>query len=279
MPDFDRSGGRSQITRPSIKLEEFLTNSIARGTEISERDMQNNEPVRRTALTDIRHWDEYNVQWLRQAFTGEEEWLQYPTTLSVKNPSTYEMRGDIEVRLRYLKNLKDRIDLYDEVSQSIPTPQPASASPSSERTVFIVHGHKEAPKQEVARYLQTVTDLKPAILHELPKRGQTIIEGLERAAAHAVFAVVLLTADDEGGPQASHERYSRARQNVVFELGMFIGRLGRSKVAVLYEHGVELPSDMNGILYTSLDSTDAWKLALGRELLAAGVAVDLNRAI
>lgn len=71
----------------------------------------------------------------------------------------------------------------------------------------------------------------------------------------------------------------RARQNVVFELGLFIGMLGRDKVAVLYEQGVELPSDMSGILYTSLDSDGAWKLSLGRELLAAGVAVDLNRAI
>ena len=94
-----------------------------------------------------------------------------------------------------------------------------------------------------------------------------------------MFAVVLLTADDEGVARMSRERYLRARQNVVFELGMFIGRLGRSKVAVLYEHGVELPSDVNGILYTPLDSAGAWKLSLARELLAAGIAVDLNRAM
>ena len=70
----------------------------------------------------------------------------------------------------------------------------------------------------------------------------------------------------------------RARQNVVFELGFFIGALGRSRVAVLYEDGVELPSDMNGILYTILDAQGAWRIGLGRELRAAGFAVDLNRA-
>jgi len=89
---------------------------------------------------------------------------------------------------------------------------------------------------------------------------------------------VLLTADDYGGIKGSPESNARARQNVVFEPGFFIGALGRSRVAVLYEETVELPSDMNGILYTTLDSQGAWQLSLGRELRAAGFAVDLNRA-
>jgi len=105
-----------------------------------------------------------------------------------------------------------------------------------------------------------------------------IIEKLEEFAATAAFAVVLLTADDCGGSGQTAERRPRARQNVVFELGYFIGALGRSRVAVVYEDGVELPSDMNGILYTVLDPAGAWKLGLGRELRAAGFAVDLNRA-
>src|SRR6266704_784967 len=76
------------------------------------------------------------------------------------------------------------------------------------------------------------------------KRGQVIIESLEAFAATAAFAVVLLTGDDYGGIKGSPESNARARQNVVFELGFFIGALGRSRVAVLYEETVELPSDM-----------------------------------
>src|SRR5690349_16828516 len=74
MSDFDEPRRSNQIVGSSAKVKKLLEDSIARGTEISERDMLNNEPVRRIALTDIRHWDEYNLQWLRQAFTGDQEW-------------------------------------------------------------------------------------------------------------------------------------------------------------------------------------------------------------
>jgi predicted nucleotide-binding protein len=226
----------------------------------------------------LKSWDEYNRRLLQAAFTGQEEAQGYPKPFNSGNPSTFEITAEINNRVRYLQDLRDRIELYEEQPKGAPMqPEPANANTRS--SIFIVHGHQEALKQEVARYLQAITNLKPAILHELPKSGRTIIEGLEHAAANSVFAVVLLTSDDEGGVRNSPERYMRARQNVVFELGLFIGLLGRSSVAVLYEQGVELPSDMNGVLYTALDNAGAWKLNLARELLAAGVSVDLNQAI
>ena len=91
--------------------------------------------------------------------------------------------------------------------------------------------------------------------------------------------MILLTGDDEGGIRGSGNYHPRARQNVVFELGFFVAALGRSRVAVLYEEGVELPSDMSGVLYTPLDAGGAWKLALARELRAANLDVDLNRVV
>jgi predicted nucleotide-binding protein len=145
-------------------------------------------------------------------------------------------------------------------------------------SIFIVHGHADGPKQQVARFLETATNASPIILHEQAKRGQAIIETLESYAASAAFAIVLLTADDYGGLADSQPPKPRARQNVVFELGFFIGTLGRSRVAVLYEENVELPSDMNGILYTTLDTQGAWKISLGRELRSAGFSVDMNKA-
>ncbi|MEA2901401.1 MAG: hypothetical protein QOH36_1288 [Actinomycetota bacterium] len=69
---------------------------------------------------------------------------------------------------------------------------------------------------------------------------------------------------------------ARARQNVVYELGWFDGRLGRGRVVALYVEGIELPSDLAGILYIPIDAGDAWKLRLGRELRAAGIKADLN---
>lgn len=105
-------------------------------------------------------------------------------------------------RIEYLEELRDRLALYDEPARDSRARREPTHSQGG-GTIFIVHGHREAPKLAVARYLQSVTDLKPAILHELPKSGRAIIEGLEQAAADAVFAVVLLTGDDEGGVRHS----------------------------------------------------------------------------
>ena len=91
--------------------------------------------------------------------------------------------------------------------------------------------------------------------------------------------MVLLTGDDEGRKQDDGELQPRGRQNVVFELGFFIGTPGRDHTAILYEPGVELPSDLRGLLYIELDAQGAWKLTLAKELKAAGINVDLNKAI
>ena len=87
----------------------------------------------------------------------------------------------------------------------------------------------------------------------------------EQHAAEAGFAVILLTGDDVGGPSDT-ELQPRARQNVVFEMGFFYGLLGRDYVAVLYERGVEKPSDIDGLVYIELDPAGAWKTALLQEL-------------
>ena len=92
------------------------------------------------------------------------------------------------------------------------------------------------------------------------------------------FAVVLFTADDEGRVRAKAGveivLTPRARQNVVLELGYFMGYLGREKVAVIYEEGVEMPSDYSGVEYVALDKSGAWKQKLAQELGAAGLALD-----
>jgi predicted nucleotide-binding protein len=99
------------------------------------------------------------------------------------------------------------------------------------------------------------------ILHEQANKGRTLIEKFEQHAATAGNAVILLTADDVGGPEGK-DLHPRARQNVVFEMGFFYGRLGRERVAVLYEPTVEKPSDIDGIVYIQLDQAGAWKTAL-----------------
>ena len=148
---------------------------------------------------------------------------------------------------------------------------------SSSRQVFVVHGRDEGSKNTVCRLL-TQLDLKPVSLGEKANRGRTIIEKFEHHAQVA-FAVVLLTPDDTGSLQGQDQDLRpRARQNVIFELGFFIGRLGRNKVCALTKGAVEIPSDYSGVAYIPFDDGGAWKLALVQELKAAGMEVDANLA-
>ena len=71
----------------------------------------------------------------------------------------------------------------------------------------------------------------------------------------------------------------RARQNVILELGYFIGKLGRKRVSVIFREGVEQPSDIFGMLYIRYGDDRSWQIELAQELRAAGVEIDLNKLI
>lgn len=153
-----------------------------------------------------------------------------------------------------------------------------SALPTS-NSVFIVHGHDEGTRHAVARFLEKL-GLRPVILQEQLNRGMTALEKFEDFADRAGFAVILVTPDDDGYPRGQeHQKRSRARQNVILELGYFAAKLGRERTLVLTKGDVELPSDILGLVYESLDSSGGWKIRLARELKAAGFDIDLNHAV
>lgn len=146
-------------------------------------------------------------------------------------------------------------------------------------SIFLVHGHDEATKEKVARFLEKI-GLDVIILHEKVNQGMTIIEKFEEYAEQAGFAIVLFTPDDIGHPLGAEDRKQpRARQNVVLEMGYFIGRLKRERVCVLYKGGVELPSDILGVVYHAIDDAGGWRLAVAGELRQAGYQVDLNKIV
>lgn len=148
--------------------------------------------------------------------------------------------------------------------------------PEVSRRVFVVHGHDEEAKQSVARCLEKL-GLEAIILHERPSQGRTIIEKFEDYA-DVGFAVVLLTPDDVGAVKDEiNNLRPRARQNVVFELGFFVGKLGRQQVCALHKGDVEIPSDFAGVLWVPMDPGGAWRFTLGQEMKAAGLDIDLNK--
>lgn len=149
--------------------------------------------------------------------------------------------------------------------------RPPPARPKQRRKVFIVHGHDEGPREAVARFLEKL-DFEPVILHERPNKGRTIIAKFQQEAADVGYAVVLMTPDDQGGKVGAPGK-PRARQNVVFELGFFIGALGPEKVAAMVKGDLERPSDFDGVIYISIDD-GGWRQKLAKELEAAGFTMD-----
>ena len=144
--------------------------------------------------------------------------------------------------------------------------------------IFIIHGRDNETKEAIARFLERL-DLKPIILHEQSNQGRTIIEKFEQHA-QVGFAVALLTPDDVGALQEDARNLKpRARQNVIFEFGYFIGRLGRNRVCALTKGDVEIQSDYDGVVYIPLDDVGGWKMKLVKELKGAGIDVDANRAL
>ena len=165
----------------------------------------------------------------------------------------------------------------DDSSTEISTPQ-NQTRPKHMRDVFIIHGRDNGTKETVARFIEQL-GLNPIILHEQPNQGQTIIEKFERHAEVA-FAIALLTPDDTGGLSGDEQSIKpRARQNVIFELGYFMGKLDRGRVCALKEENVEIPSDYDGVLYIPLDESGGWKMTLMRELKSAGFEVDVDRVL
>ncbi|WP_083649872.1 TIR domain-containing protein [Amycolatopsis sp. CB00013] len=227
---------------------------------------------------DFRLWREKTEVVLRNALgdahPNYKRFLKVKYTPSVWTDASPQSYFD-DVRERGVRNAVAILQaaLLD-VELSGGAPEPAHEERAASSDVFIVHGQDEARKHEVARFIQKLTGNEPKILHEQANSGQTIIEKFEEHAATAAYAVVIATGDDLGRAKVAEKDRLRARQNVVFELGFFFGKLGRSRVAFLYEENVELPSDINGVVYISLDPAGAWKAALAREMESAGVGID-----
>lgn len=233
----------------------------------------------------VSQWRDYNRTWLDRNLGGEAA-AEYRSTSThwgfggADNPRTdlRFLRENIESEVSKLQSISDRLDMWS-AGENLTTSSGALLKPSEDSPVFIVHGSDTLRAERVARVVKEATGRETIILREQANLGQTLIEKFERHAAAASYAIVVLTADDEGGRKDQGERRPRGRQNVVFEMGYFFGILGRSRVSVLLRPGVEKPSDMDGIVYIAFSDDDAWKLELFRELEHASIHVDMARVV
>ncbi|MDM1273979.1 MULTISPECIES: TIR domain-containing protein [Acinetobacter] len=195
------------------------------------------------------------------------------------NPMKQFMEDEYKPAISFIDSLimdinNDEIILLE--SNKIKPNKPNKKPNELLKKAFIVHGHDNARKLETARFLEKI-GFEAIILHEQANGGKTIIEKLEKFT-DVGFGIVLYTPDDVGEAvtnQASLK--SRARQNVVFEHGLLIGKLGRGKVIPLVvDHNIELPGDISGMVYMS---DNGWELQLAREIKSLGYDIDFNKLL
>lgn len=147
------------------------------------------------------------------------------------------------------------------------------------RKIFVVYGHDDIARTQLEALLRR-WDLEPIILDQQASGGQTIIEKLEEYSEEIGYAIVLATPDDDGKAKTEENYKSRVRQNVVLELGMFLAKLGREKVAILLKESVdfEKPSDIQGLIYIPFEKkVDEVAINLIRELSKQGYNIDASR--
>ncbi|MBV9545362.1 MAG: nucleotide-binding protein [Chloroflexi bacterium] len=249
-------------------------------------------------------WGSFNVQLLRRIFnepTISQTYLQKYPPHSAGDAPTYKpfvntaatrwwldrnvktgaapleiLRDGLSGALTFLKTVQLDIDSTPE--NSIIDPREVGRSAADAREVFIVHGHDHATRDAVARFVEHV-GLVPVILEEQADAGLTVIEKFERDAAKVAAAIVLLTPDDVGGPKVTGASNPRARQNVIFELGYFAGRLGRKRVCAITNGDIEKPSDYTGMIYTPYDESGGWMIRVARNLKEAGLPLDVAKLL
>ena len=158
---------------------------------------------------------------------------------------------------------------------------PRAVNTALNAKVFVVHGHDELMKHQLEIFLSEL-DLEPIVLHRKADEGLTVIEKFEKHS-DVGYAFILLTPDDIAYPKAdevkpdeARKKEQRARQNVIFEFGFFVAKLGRSRVCCLYKEGVTLPTDVSGIIYKKIvNAVEEAAFSILKDLKAVGYKVSL----
>lgn len=239
---------------------------------------------------DFSKWQRATELALRNIFGEEAKNVDEFTSINYSPMMVSMGGGDAQFQRPYLRGLQSAKALLESMVEEIREYWPEEGAPApdlgpkqtqkvegSSKNVFIVHGRDDGVKETIARLI-TNLGYNPIILHEQPSEGKTVIEKFE-TNADACFAIALLTPDDMGGLSGQTDFKPRARQNVIFEFGYFIGRLSRVRVCAITKSDIEIPSDYAGVVYIPMDAAGAWRLLLLREMKAAGLTVDANKVL
>jgi predicted nucleotide-binding protein len=285
-----------QLPKPPLELlttredaRSRLQARIEKGLELKQRGVDTRESF--DALSnDYSKWDSFNSELLKRLFTTEELAKEYDywgaMAISMREPSLGEkiadVYKDVDKKIHRLDSIIERLELIplNSVAASAASTMPETSSPALRtKRVFVVHGRDEVAKTSLEVFLHEI-GLEPIVLHRQADEGMTIIEKFEKHS-DVGYAFILLTPDevaylasDDGKPDGQKTKEFRARANVIFEFGYFVGKLGRSRVCCLYTGNVSLPSDVSGMIYKRYErSIEEVAYSVIKDLKASGYAV------
>jgi len=251
------------ISRDEAKSK--LQERIQKGLEIKQAQINSRDALD-VAKNEYSKWNSFNTELLKRIFTTEDLSDEYSRGIGIafiamREPSLGEKIADlykkIDQEIHRIDSIIGRLELIPlsgAVSSSETTTEEPTRTPTRTKKVFVVHGHDEIAKTNLEVFLHEI-GLEPVVLHRQADEGLTIIEKFEKHS-DVGYAFILLTPDeiayikaDEGKSDDERKKEFRARPNVIFEFGYFVGKLGRSRVCCLYTGDVSLPSNVSGMIY------------------------------
>lgn len=281
-----------QILAPREDAKEQLQSRIEKGREIRGSKVTTEEDLEAFKNT-YSKWNSFNNQLLHSLFSTDELQAEYKSASAIVamvvsrsygpslNDRTVEVYKALDKKIHSLDSIVERLEILPSTTNTtIDNDVETNSQPPLHSTkVFVVHGRDQAAKADLEVFLRE-NNLEPIVLHRQADSGMTIIEKFEKHS-DVGYAFILLTPDeiaylaaDEKKPDDERQKGFRARQNVNFEFGYFIGKLGRSRVCCLYTGDVEIPSDLSGLVYKKYQKEiEEVGYAILKDLRAAGYPV------
>jgi predicted nucleotide-binding protein len=259
------------------------------GREFLSRDIQSHEALD-IVEKEYQKWNDFNSALLKQIFTTDELAKEYSTSgmgpvVIFREPTFGEkvqtLRKRIDRKVHQLDSIIERVALFSVIGsakQSLHSADPIDKTDTTKsKKVFVVHGRDDAAKANLEAFLREI-GLEPIVLHRQADEGLTVIEKFEKHS-DVKYAFILLTPDEvaylaseTNKDDAQRDKERRARPNVIFEWGYFVGKLGRSRVCCISTGNVSLPSDMNGLVTKRyVSSVEEVAFQVIKDLRAAGI--------
>jgi predicted nucleotide-binding protein len=275
------------VSRQEAKAK--LEDRIQKGRDLRQLQITSGSALE-SAKNEYSKWSSFNVELLNRIFSSDKFAKEYSwwgaVVMGYHEPSLgekiAELHKDIDEKIHRLDSIIARLELIP-VNSSAPAAPASTRSDTASRTktkkVFVVHGHDEVAKTNLEVFLNEI-GLEPIVLHRQADEGLTVIEKFEKHS-DVGYAFILLTPDEiayvraeEDKDDRERKKELRARPNVIFEFGYFVGKLGRSRVCCLYTGNVNLPSDVSGMIYKKFNTNiDEVAYSIIKDLKASGYSV------